>query len=345
MESSLFRNKTVFVTGGTGSFGSRLVKRLLTEHDPDNVIVFSRDETKQWEMRKSEPIYSDPRCHYVMGDIRDRDRLCEVTRGVDYIIHTAALKYVPQAEQMPAEYIKTNVSGGMNVIYAAVQNKVSKCLALSTDKAVSPANLYGATKLCMEKLFLAAGDTESPYSTGTCFGVVRYGNVLNSRGSIIPLWRKMVADGKKSLSITDPSMTRFFITLDQAVDFVIGNLTIMQGGEVFIPRLPSMRIVDLATAIAPDLEKQIIGIRPGEKLHECLVGIDEARHCYEFGNFYVIKPPTHPFNPASPPEYFERMHGRAVGADFQYDSSTNPQWLNSDEIATLLKVACPEGVS
>jgi len=262
--------KVVLVTGGTGSFGRRFVKKILTEHKPSKVIIFSRDEWKQWDMRRIDPIFDHENIRYFLGDVRDKDRLMRAFRDVNLVIHAAALKQVPSAEYNPSEFVKTNVDGAMNVIDAAIDRGVEKVIALSTDKAVNPINLYGATKLCSDKLFVA-GNIYVGNRTFPKFSVVRYGNVLGSRGSIIPLWKEMISEGKFPLTITDERMTRFWITIDQAAEFVVRSFSTMCGGEVFVPKIPSMRIVDLAEALAPGYPTEICGIREGEKLHELMV--------------------------------------------------------------------------
>jgi len=284
----LLNGKTILITGGTGSFGKKMVQIILQNYTPKKLIILSRDELKQFEMAQKWSPHKYPFLKFVIGDIRDKDRLMRVFHGVDYIIHAAALKQVPAAEQNPEEFIKTNVQGAMNIIDAALYNNVKKVVALSTDKACNPINLYGATKLCSDKLFIAAnvysGDDR------TKFLVVRYGNVLGSRGSVIPFFKERAQTGV--LPITDAKMTRFWITLDQTVHFVFMSLTKSKGGELFIPRIPSMKIVDLATAIAPECKQEIVGIRPGEKVHETLIGEDEARNTVEFKECYVEPMPS-----------------------------------------------------
>lgn len=318
------RNRTVLVTGGTGSFGKKFVKKVL-EYDVKKVIVFSRDELKQYEMAQE---YTDPRIRFFIGDVRDKDRLYRAFDGVDYAVHAAAMKQVPACEYNPFEAVKTNIYGAQNVIEAAIDRGVKRVIALSTDKAAAPINLYGATKLASDKLFVAANS----YVGGkeTRFAVVRYGNVVGSRGSVVPLFKKMAAEGKK-LPITDKRMTRFWITLDQGVQFVIDSLARMKGGEIFVPKIPSMKVVDLAKAIAPEAEFEIIGIRPGEKLHETMITEDDARHTVEFDNYYVIVPEF----PWCPQEYVK--HGRSLPEGFKYTSDTNTEWLTVEELRTLVK--------
>ncbi|ALF08752.1 UDP-N-acetylglucosamine 4,6-dehydratase (inverting) [Parageobacillus thermoglucosidasius] len=318
------RNQTILVTGGTGSFGKKFVKKIL-EYDVKKVIVFSRDELKQYEMAQE---YTDPRIRFFIGDVRDKDRLYRAFDGVDYVVHAAAMKQVPACEYNPFEAVKTNIYGAQNVIEAAIDRGVKRVIALSTDKAAAPINLYGATKLASDKLFVAANS----YVGGkeTRFAVVRYGNVVGSRGSVVPLFKKMAAEGKK-LPITDERMTRFWITLDQGVQFVIDSLARMKGGEIFVPKIPSMKVVDLAKAIAPEAEIEIIGIRPGEKLHETMITEDDARHTVEFDNYYVITPEF----PWCPQEYVK--HGRSLPEGFKYTSDTNTEWLTVEELRTLVK--------
>lgn len=318
------RNQTILVTGGTGSFGKKFVKKIL-EYDVKKVIVFSRDELKQYEMAQE---YTDPRIRFFIGDVRDKDRLYRAFDGVDYVVHAAAMKQVPACEYNPFEAVKTNIYGAQNVIEAAIDRGVKRVIALSTDKAAAPINLYGATKLASDKLFVAANS----YVGGkeTRFAVVRYGNVVGSRGSVVPLFKKMAAEGKK-LPITDERMTRFWITLDQGVQFVIDSLTRMKGGEIFVPKIPSMKVVDLAKAIAPEAEIEIIGIRPGEKLHETMITEDDARHTVEFDNYYVITPEF----PWCPQEYVK--HGRSLPEGFKYTSDTNTEWLTVEQLRALVE--------
>ena len=316
---------TILITGGTGSFGRQCVTTLVREYQPRKIIVFSRDELKQHEMRTGG--FDHPAMRYFIGDVRDLARLRRAMHGVDYVIHAAALKQVPVCEYNPFEAIGTNVSGGQNVIEAALDVGVKAVLALSTDKAVNPVNLYGATKLCAEKLFVQ-GNTYAP-GTGARFACVRYGNVVGSRGSVIPLFLRQRETGV--ITVTDPAMTRFWITLEQGVAFVLRCLTHMRGGEIFVPKIPSMKIVDLAEAIAPGCEMRIIGIRPGEKVHEVLVSEDESRHTREFDDMYLVEP-THPW-------WTTDLHlgGTRVAAGFSYTSNQNPQWLNIERLRSLAK--------
>ncbi len=317
--------KTILVTGGTGSFGKRFTRRVLERYQPKKLIIFSRDEYKQFKMAQEFPQEKYPCMRYFIGDVRDRDRLDLAFQGVDYVIHAAALKHVPICEYNPFEAIKTNVIGAENVIRAAIRNQVERVVALSTDKAASPVNLYGATKLCSDKLFLAAGAFSRQRRPRFC--VVRYGNVMGSRGSVVPLFLKLKGTG--CLPVTDRRMTRFSITLDQGVEFVLQCLQIMQGSEIFVPKLPSYRITDVVEAIAPGARIQEIGIRPGEKLHELMIPIDEARNTREFKTFYVIKPSW------NGREEYQGDKGLPCPDDFQYSSGTNTEWLTVEQIRDL----------
>jgi len=286
----MFDNKNILITGGTGSFGKKFVQMVLDKYKPAKLIIFSRDELKQFEMSQIWSMSKYPCIRYFLGDVRDKERLYKAFSGVDYVIHAAALKQVPAAEYNPEEFIKTNVIGAMNIIEAALFNNVKKVLALSTDKACNPINLYGATKLCSDKLFVAA-NVYPGADRDITFSVVRYGNVLGSRGSVIPFFKERSKTGV--LPITDPNMTRFWITLDQAVHFVLKVLEVAKKGELFVPKIPTMNITDLATAIDPDCRQDIIGIRPGEKIHEDLIGRDEWRNTTEYHDCYVIRPPVY----------------------------------------------------
>ncbi|HSR53869.1 MAG TPA: UDP-N-acetylglucosamine 4,6-dehydratase (inverting) [Acidobacteriota bacterium] len=335
--SSPLQDRTILVTGGTGSFARHFIRRVFSDgHQPHKVIVFSRDEWKQWEMRRSDALFDHSRIRYFLGDVRDGERLVRAFRGVDLVVHTAAMKQVPASEYNPTEAIKTNIHGAMNVIDAAIDRDVQKVVALSTDKAANPVNLYGATKLCSDKLFVS-GNAYVGSSGLPRFSVVRYGNVLGSRGSIVPRWKQMVAEGVDSLTVTDERMTRFWITLDQAAEFVIQTLDRMLGGEVFVPKIPSMKIVDLARAIAPELPLKFTGIRPGEKLHELMIGEDDARHSLEFDSYYAIAPEVvFTVNQAS----YERLAnrgGQSLPDGFKFSSDTNSQWLDAEGLRELLK--------
>jgi len=315
------RDKTVLITGGTGSFGRRFVEMALTEGAPRKVIVFSRDELKQYEMAQG---MADPRVRFFLGDVRDAERLSRAFHGVDVVIHAAALKQIPAAEYNPFEAVKTNVLGAQNVIHAALNAGVQRVIALSTDKAASPINLYGATKLCSDKLFIAG----NAYSGGhePRFSVVRYGNVVGSRGSVIPFFKQRRQEGK--IPITDPRMTRFWITLDQGVRFVLACLDWMRGGELFVPKIPSMRIVDLAEAVAPGVPIEVVGIRPGEKLHELMIGEDDARRGVDAGDHYVLDPEF--------PWWSGRSSGTALPEGFVYRSDTNTQWLSVEDLRRVV---------
>ncbi|UXC29326.1 UDP-N-acetylglucosamine 4,6-dehydratase (inverting) [Aliarcobacter butzleri] len=328
----MFNGKNILITGGTGSFGKKYTKILLEKYTPNKIIIYSRDELKQYEMAQE---YSDKCMRYFIGDVRDADRLKKATKDVNFIIHAAALKHVPIAEYNPMECIKTNINGAQNVIDASIENGVSKVIALSTDKAANPVNLYGATKLASDKLFVAANNLVGTQDTK--FSVVRYGNVVGSRGSVVPFFQKLIKDGAKELPITDERMTRFFITLEDGVNFVLKNFERMQGGEIFIPKIPSMKIVDMAKALAPNLPHQIIGIRPGEKLHEIICPADDSHLTLEFNNHYVIKP-TIKFT--SGVDYSKNLLGeigKPVEQGFEYNSGNNTQWLNSEEFLKMVK--------
>ena len=319
----------VLVTGGTGSFGKKLVETMLRRHAPRKLIIFSRDELKQYEMQQvfSESRY--PCLRYFLGDVRDKDRLHRAFDEVDIVIHAAALKQVPAAEYNPFEFIKTNILGAANIIDAAIDCGVQKVIALSTDKAASPINLYGATKLCSDKLFITGNFYSGRHLTK--FSVVRYGNVVGSRGSVVPFFLKQRSQGL--LPITDSRMTRFWITLQQGVDFVLASLERMEGQELFVPKIPSMNIMDLAEALAPGCPTKLVGIRPGEKLHESLITIDDARSTYEFPDYYTILP-----NPCMDglPENFRVRSGVLCPEGFSYISNTNKQWLSVGDLRQIL---------
>jgi UDP-N-acetylglucosamine 4,6-dehydratase len=319
---------SILVTGGTGSFGQAFISRLFASHKPSRVVVFSRDELKQYEMRQK---FDQPQLRFFIGDVRDRERLDRALRGVDIVIHAAALKQVPAAEYNPIECIKTNVIGAENIINAAIDQGVKKVVALSTDKAVNPVNLYGATKLCSDKLFVAGNHLAG--RGGPRFAVVRYGNVLGSRGSVVPLFKQHRAS--KRIPITDPRMTRFWIRLDDGAEFVARCVDLTTGGEIFVPNIPSMRIVDLADAVAPGCEHDIIGIRPGEKLHELLITRDDARQTIEFDDFFIIKPSIHMWN-FSHSGMYGGMQGRPVDDEFEYASNTNDRWYTVDRLRDLI---------
>ncbi|MEW6165103.1 MAG: UDP-N-acetylglucosamine 4,6-dehydratase (inverting) [Pseudomonadota bacterium] len=330
----MFNEKSILITGGTGSFGKQYIKTIQERYHPRKLIVYSRDELKQFEMEQE---FHQPCMRYFIGDVRDRDRLTQAMNGVDFVIHAAALKQVPAAEYNPMECIKTNIHGAENVIQAALANNVEKVIALSTDKAANPINLYGATKLASDKLFVAANNIAGGHKTR--FAVVRYGNVVGSRGSVVPFFRKRIADGCDHLPITDERMTRFWITLQQGVDFVLKNFERMHGGEIFVPKIPSVRIVDLARAMAPELSHKIIGIRPGEKLHEIMCPADDSHLTLEFADHFVIKP-TIQFS-GRVDFMVNRLGegGRMVEQGFEYHSGRNPHFLGIEEIAAFNHMA------
>lgn len=325
------RDQTILITGGTGSFGRTLTRHLLTHNLCSKVIIFSRDEWKQWEMRNSDPIFAHPKIRYFLGDVRDFQRLSRALKDVHIVIHAAALKHVPVAEYNPTEFVKTNVIGAMNVIEASVERGVEKVIALSTDKACNPINLYGATKLCSDKLFIA-GNAYSGAGGTPRLSVVRYGNVLASRGSIIPLWQKMVAEGAASLPVTDERMTRFWITIPQTVDFVLKVLDVMRGGEIFVPKIPSMRITDLAKAIAPNLPVSICGIRPGEKIHETLISVEDGRQTLEFPDYYVVLPQV----AISQWQEYPESNQHLLTENFSYTSDQNTNWLTPEQLCAFI---------
>jgi UDP-N-acetylglucosamine 4,6-dehydratase len=326
----MFNGKTVIITGGTGTFGRCCVKTLLERYSLKRLIVFSRDELKQYEMQQ---VYNASEMRYFLGDIRDRDRLNQAMRDVDYVIHAAALKQVPAAEYNPMEFIKTNINGAENVIKAALENGVEKVIALSTDKAVNPINLYGATKMVMEKLFVTANNIAGRQKTR--FAVVRYGNVIGSRGSVVPLFKKLVAEGAKELPVTDPRMTRFWFTIQEGVDFVLKNFSRMQGGEIFVPKIPSMRIIDLVKAFGEDLKAKIIGIRPGEKLHELMIPLEASYLTLEYPDYYLVQPTISTFGKPNYQTNSIGKEGQPITEEFEYRSDTNPVFLTVDELRKL----------
>lgn len=332
---SLFKDKTVLITGGTGSFGRVFAKWLLKHSPCRKVIIFSRDEWKQWEMRSCDPIYNDPKVRYFLGDVRDVTRLTRAFKDVQIVVHAAALKQVPAAEYNPSEFIHTNVRGAMNVIDAAIDCGVERVVALSTDKAVNPVNLYGATKLCSDKLFVA-GNVYVGQRGFPRFSVVRYGNVAGSRGSIIPLWKKMLKEGVQALPLTDRRMTRFWITLDESVDLVVNCLKAMRGGEIFVPKIPSIHLAELAEAMAPGFPLDVCGIRPGEKLHEMMISADDARHTAEYSKYYVILPEVIHYEMRK--SNIGEAEGSFVPEDFAYASNTNTQWLTIPQMQQFLQI-------
>ena len=318
-------NKTILLTGGTGSFGQEFVQAALKEHDPKAIRIFSRGELLQQQM--SQKFDGDPRLRFFIGDVRDRNRVYRAMNGVDIVVHAAALKQVPTCEYNPIEAVRTNIDGAVNIIDAAIDNGVEKAIAISTDKAVSPVNLYGGTKLVAEKLVIQSNNYAA--GTSTRYSCVRYGNVVGSRGSVVPLFLKQRANGK--ITITDERMTRFWLSLEQGVHFVISCIEQMEGGEVFVPKIPSTKVIDLAHAIAPEAEIEIIGIRPGEKLHEGLLSVDEARNAVERENMFVIKPPETLWNRA---QYYE---GTPLPEGFSYTSDTNKEWLDVEGIKKYIE--------
>lgn len=329
----MFNNKNILITGGTGSFGKKYTKILLENYKPNKIIIYSRDELKQYEMAQE---FNSSIMRYFIGDVRDESRLNTAMNGVDFVIHAAAMKHVPIAEYNPMECIKTNIHGAQNVINASIKNRVEKVIALSTDKACNPVNLYGATKLASDKLFIAANNIVG--LAPTRFSVVRYGNVVGSRGSVVPLFKKLIENGAKELPITDERMTRFWITLEDGVKFVLKNFERMQGGELFIPKIPSMKITDLAATLAPNLPTKIIGIRPGEKLHEIMISADDALHSLEFSDHYVIMPSI---------KFYDKQanfainklgeKGYSVSREFEYRSDNNTQWLDEKSLKDMIE--------
>ena len=324
---SILSGKSILVTGATGSFGKRFIKTLLDGHDVKRLVIFSRDELKQFEMQQH---LNSPKLRYFLGDVRDKERLNRALDGVEIVIHAAAMKQVPASEYNPMEAIKTNIIGADNIVNACIDQGVERVIALSTDKAANPLNLYGATKLCSDKLFVAGNGLSGRHRTR--FSVVRYGNVIGSRGSVIPFFMKKKSEGV--LPITDERMTRFWITLDQGVQFVIDSLTQMEGGEVFVPKIPSMGIMDVAKVVAPECETKVIGIRPGEKLHEVMITEDDSINTAEFENHFVIQPATDWWDQEA---YIKRTGGKSVPQNFSYSSDNNTIWMSTAELETLLK--------
>jgi len=322
---------SILVTGATGSFGRRFVARVLKAHKPRRLIIFSRDELKQYEMAQEFAESEHPCLRYFIGDVRDESRLEFAMRDVDLVVHAAALKHVPTAEYNPFECVQTNVHGAQNVVTAAIRGGVSRVIALSTDKAANPVNLYGASKLAADKIFIAANNLSGV--DGPRFSVVRYGNVLGSRGSIVPLYRSLIERGERVLPVTDERMTRFWITLDQGVSFVLRAMDRMIGGEIFVPKIPSMHITDLAEAMLPGCETRIIGIRPGEKLHETLIAKEDGRLTLEFDDFFVVEPA---FQFWSREGFQERYGGNEVPDEFEYSSDSNPEWLTTEEFQAII---------
>ena len=326
----MLNNKQILITGGTGSFGKKYTEIILSKYKPNKIIIFSRDELKQYEMAQ---VYNAPCMRYFIGDIRDLPRLEKAMNGVTHVVHAAALKHVPIAEYNPMECIKTTINGAQNVIEAAIDNNVKKVIALSTDKAANPINLYGATKLASDKLFVAANNISGTRQTR--FSVVRYGNVVGSRVSVVPFFKQLLKEKATSLPITDPRMTRFWITLQQGVDFVLTNFQRMHGGEIFVPKIPSMHVIDLAESLSPGMETNIVGIRPGEKLHEIMCPTDDSHLTLEFDDHYVIQPSIKMFH--SEPYSLNRLSekGNPVEQGFEYNSGTNTHFLNVEELCDL----------
>lgn len=325
--------KSILITGATGSFGSCLVETLLTRYKPKKIVVFSRDELKQFDLSQRFPMERFPQVRYFIGDVRDRDRLLRAAAGIDVIVHAAAMKQIVAAEYNPTECIATNITGAENVISAALENDVQRVIALSTDKAANPINLYGATKLCSDKLFIAANNLAGKHITR--FSVVRYGNVAGSRGSVIPLFKRLYAQGMRKLPVTHEEMTRFLITLDAGVEFVLKCLGNMFGGELFVPKLPSTRIVDLVPMIGSDATYEVIGIRAGEKLHEIMIPLEESRLAIDMGDHYILQPSHHWWNMEA---FNSRVadKGKPINEPFEYGSNTNDWWLNDDELRAVV---------
>ena len=320
----MFNGKSIFISGGTGSFGRKFITRLLEQYQPKRVVVFSRDELKQYEMQQT---FNAPCMRYFIGDVRDADRLRQAMRGIDYVVHAAALKQVPAAEYNPTECIRTNVNGAENIIAAAIDNGVKKVVALSTDKAASPINLYGATKLLSDKLFVAANNIAGEQQTR--FAVVRYGNVAGSRGSVVPFFSKLIADGAQELPITDERMTRFMITLEQGVELVWHAFEDMEGGEIYVKKIPSMKVTDLARVVAPDAKQEVIGIRPGEKLHEEMISADDSRRTIILENRYIVTPVVAEWGYRVP-------KGELMDEGSAYRSDTNDMWMSQTDIRDFI---------
>jgi UDP-N-acetylglucosamine 4,6-dehydratase len=325
LDITILEGSSILITGGTGSFGKAFIEYALANFNPKKIVVFSRDELKQYEARQR--FGDDPRLRWFIGDIRDQHRLTRAMHGIDYVVHAAALKQVDTAEYNPFEYVQTNIIGSQNVVEAAIDAGVKKVVALSTDKASSPLNLYGATKLAADKLFQSANHYAAGYETR--FSVVRYGNVMGSRGSVIPFFKKLAAEGKP-LPITDARMTRFWITLPKAVEFVIDSFDQMQGGELYVPRIPSMKLTDLVEAVAPGSETYEMGIRPGEKLHEEMISLDDSRRTLRIGDRYVVLPTIANWG-------FTAPEGEPLPDGYAYQSDTNDLWLTTDDIRTILE--------
>ena len=325
------KNNSILVTGGTGSFGQKFIETVLKRHpEITRVVVFSRDEHKQFEMAQRFSSSEYPQIRYFIGDVRDESRLLRAMEGIDVVIHAAALKHVPTAEYNPFEVIKTNIIGGQNVINACLDKGVKKVVALSTDKAAGPINLYGATKLCSDKLFIAANNIKG--KRDIAFSVVRYGNVMGSRGSVIPFFIEKKKEGL--LPITDERMTRFNITLQEGIDLVLKTVDVMEGGEIYVPKIPSYRITDVAEAIGPECEKKVVGIRPGEKLHEEMITVTDGINTLEYDDHYIIFPPTKFSNQEL---FLEKHGGKPCPEGFSYDSGTNSKWLTVQQLRDLIR--------
>ena len=332
----MFNKKSIMITGGTGSFGMQFIRTILDRYKPKKLIVYSRDELKQFDMQR---VFNDPCMRFFIGDVRDQNRLMQVVNDVDYIIHAAALKHVPIAEYNPMECIKTNINGAENIIQVAIEKNVEKVIALSTDKAANPINLYGATKLASDKLFVAANTMVGRKKTR--FSAVRYGNVVGSRGSVVPFFTELINEGCERLPITDIEMTRFWLTLQQGVDFVLKNFQRMQGGEIFVPKIPSIRVVDIAEAMAPKKPYKVVGLRPGEKLHEVMCTTDDSRLTLEFEDHFVIKASPQLHNLSMPNYAVNNLKekGQPVKIGFEYHSGKNQHFLSVDEIIALNRIA------
>lgn len=326
-------DRSILVTGATGSFGQRFVETVLARYKPRRLVIFSRDEMKQFEMQQRFGEADYPCLRYFIGDVRDRNRMMRACAGVDIVVHAAAMKQIPATERNPIECIATNIIGAENVVEAAIERDVERVIALSTDKAANPINLYGATKLCSDKLFIAANNLAGKHRTR--FAVVRYGNVAGSRGSVIPYFKKLVANGQTTLPVTHEEMTRFLITLDQGVEFVLRSLAEMTGGELFVPKQPSVRIVSLVPLIDANASYEVVGIRPGEKLHEVMIPYEESHNCIDMGDCYVIQPAYHWWDVS---KFLDRVNkeGRPVTESFEYSSKTNTWWLTEDELKKLV---------
>ena len=327
-------DKNILITGGTGSFGTKFINMVLKQYKPKKLVVFSRDEQKQYEMSQIITESKYPNIRYFIGDVRDKNRLDRACADIDYIVHAAAMKHVTASEYNPTECISTNIIGAQNVIDAAINNNIQKVIALSTDKAASPINLYGATKLCSDKLFIAANNLSGKFNTR--FSVVRYGNVINSRGSVIPHFKKLINNGIKTLPITDINMTRFVISLDQGVNFVLTSLFSMSGGEIFIPKIPSINIIDLITSMAGKGNYEEVGMRPGEKLHEIMIPREESLNCIDMKEYYIIQPMFSWWN-TDKLQLMIGNKGKAVSESFEYSSNTNNNFLNLQDINNILE--------